>query len=116
MSVFFFFFGGEFSHCGDKEKPVRIVKGGFFWEESDMSHRQRVLLIVMRTRQKSRKYLLYRLASCLAKWFIPLLDDHESTYLTKLKKKQLKFQLDLQKQNCTHQSLFFYWRNSKLKD
>jgi hypothetical protein len=57
-------------------------------------HRQGVLLIVMRPRQKSRKYLLHRLASCLAKWFIPLLDDHESTYLTKLKKKELKFQLD----------------------
>jgi hypothetical protein len=114
--VFFLIFWGEFSRYGDKEKPVRIVKGGFLGEKVTCRHRQWVLLIVMRTRQKSRKYLFYRLASRLAKWFIPLLDDHESTYLTKLKEKQLKFQLDLHKQNCTHQSFFFNWRNSKLKD
>jgi hypothetical protein len=78
MSVFFLVGGGggDFRTVATKKNQEEFSMEVIFGKKVTCRHRQCVLLTVMRTRQKSRKYLLYRLATCLAKWFIPLLDDH----------------------------------------
>jgi hypothetical protein len=96
-SVFLF---GEFLHHGDKNKLIATCRRALSGKKKcksfhilrEKSHMSPSLvnefLLVTRTRQDSKKILLYCLTSSQIR-LIPFVDDCQSTCLTKLKKEPL---------------------------